>query len=177
MQGEIVAFEGPSGSGKSYHLAIWESEGYRVLRRTPSPRVNTNGFGAWSSAGHEYTAIAAATMEPDVPVFVDRFLLSRWVYRALQFNRGVLTDEWQFEMIRSLRRMLSTASNDKADRMYAAPGLYPKITINVLLPSLEVLYMQRRASGKEYPFDAEQELTLYHEVSLLQSNLYKVNIL
>ncbi len=176
MRGTIVAYEGPSGSGKSYKLKQLEG---RVIRRPnfSNERVHTPGFGAWSSSAQEYMCIAAATMEPDIPVYSDRFLLSRWVYRAIQSNKGYLSHEWKYEIIDSLRRMLSMASHDMCNRMDVAPGLYPEITINVRLPTLSTLNDYRGMSGKEYPFDGETELRLYRQVAEeLRTDLLTINI-
>lgn len=158
----IWAFEGPSGSGKGYSVEQFTNGGkeFIVPIRPVLPRCLDNWAGAWTSSFLEYQAIAAATMSQK-DVCVDRFLISRWIYRAMQFNNNILTDDWYEEMKRSFRRLKVMAVAEAWDRMGRVLYMHPTVELIVLLPSLNKLDAQRAQTGKEYPFDAYYESLLY----------------
>lgn len=159
----IYAFEGPSGSGKGYQVEAFHS-GVMKLDRPVLPRCLDNWAGAWSSSFLEYQAIAAATMGRQ-DVCVDRFLISRWVYRAMQFDGGMLRPQWYAEMARSFRRLKGMAVAEACDRMGNAIFLHPAVELVVLLPDLHKLELQRQQTGKLYPFNGTAESVLYGTIT------------
>lgn len=159
----IHAFEGPSGSGKGYAVEHWEGPALR-MERPVLPRCLDPWAGAWSSSFLEYQAIAAATMSRQ-DVVVDRFLLSRWVYRAWDDGTFKLRPTWYAEMNRSVRRLKTMAVAEAWDRIGQAIYLHPLVKLTVLLPELHVLEQQRSWTGKYYPFSGLIETRLYREIA------------
>jgi hypothetical protein len=172
-EARIYAIEGPAGSGKStwlrrkrHELSLGDTK-YMVLDRPTFPRQHETGMGAWSSSYLEYQAIAAAVMMPDRDYYVDRFLLSRWVYRAIQFNGGELTPNWRREMENSYHQLRTTAiaeANFRIDYNFYRTAL---VHITLLMPSLNQLMYQRAQASETlrvYPFDAATELRAYGEI-------------
>lgn len=159
--GRIVAFEGPTGSGKSTLIRELRDNypDHRFLQRIDGERYQSPGFGAFTSCAVEYTAVMSATMDWETTVICDRFLISRWIYQSLQ--EECIVSDWYTKMARSLRRMKSTAVDEATDRMGRGVYLQPQITINVILPSRADLAARREASGKEYPYHLSSELMLY----------------
>ncbi len=163
----IYAWEGPAGSGKDFRYNKAKTllgSNIIPIDRPVLPRCLENWAGAWSSSFMEYQAAAAATMSQK-NVLCNRFLLSRWVYRAFQFNDGKLNDTWYAEMARSFRRLKTMAVAEAWDRMGQALYLHPNVEITVLLPDLHVLEHQRAITGKLYPFPAIYELNTYSYIA------------
>jgi hypothetical protein len=161
----IYAVEGPSGSGKDYWFDEQKKQQPTIIaiERPVLPRCPDSWAGSWSSSFLEYSAIAAATMSQQ-NVLANRFALSRWVYRAMQFDNGVLRPQWRSEMANSFRRLKTLAVAEAWDRMGQAIYMHPYVELTVLLPNLHVLERQRSQTGKLYPFSGLKELELYTEI-------------
>lgn len=168
----IYAYEGPAGSGKGWEIQQLRALYPRanILDRPTMPREQEPWFGAYSSSYLEYQAIAFATMSQK-DVVVDRFMLSRWIYRAIQNNNGKLGSIWYNELTMSWRNLKNVAMMEAWNRLANKSLLQPTAIITVLLPPLHLLIGQREQSGKEYPFSAKLELELYTEmIQKLQSD-------
>lgn len=168
MKGHIIAFEGPAGSGKGWHMdqaRALAGEGAAFLERPRLPRDLGAAVGAWSSAYLEFMAISAAVMMPEKTFYSDRFLLSRWVYKAIE-DGGRLDRDFERKLEESWHRMCALAQCEAMARIGYRPWGRPDAEVIVLLPSLEGLVSRRRmafARGREYPFSPELELRLYRE--------------
>lgn len=162
----IYAFEGPSGAGKSYAVkkTIEMYPNAPILERPAMPREQKPWFGAYSSSYLEYQAIAYATMSQG-PVIVDRFMMSRWIYRAIQDNNGRLQSAWYNELTTSWRNLKNVAMMEAWNRLANKSLLQPTAIITVLLPPLHQLQFQRQTTNKQYPFPAQLELELYTEMA------------
>lgn len=161
----IYAFEGPSGSGKGYQFsahALAHPDWFR-MDRPHLPREMTSWMGAWSSSFLEYMAISAA-MFSGRDVLVDRFLFSRPVYRAMQFNNNQLLIGWRQDVIDSWEALQRSALGE-ASRRLGTVHLPVTANIMVLLPPLSILLSRRQFTNKEYPFDAKIESDLYEQIA------------
>lgn len=158
----LIAYEGPSGSGKGYNVAKLAADEPHlwVMERPTFGRVLENWEGAWTSSYLEYQAVAAAVMGVK-NVLVDRFLISRWVYRAMQFGHNTPPEYCFEEMSTSFRNMVRMAIDERTLRLHGMAQSTFRCQIRVLLPTLDELQRRRALSGKQYPFDAVQELALY----------------
>lgn len=157
----IYAYEGPSGSGKGYHLNLAEAQGYNYLPRPTYPRNQGPHLGSFSSSSYEYTCIAYATMmEQDV--WADRFLLSRFVYRA--FEEGKLDPQAaRVRIHNSWANMRELAQAEAMTRL--GHSMMPiSAHIYLLMPTVGRLQHQRHHSGREYPFDLIQESRYYRDI-------------
>lgn len=173
----IVAYEGPAGSGKGFHLSqlkgvLANEESVAFIPRPSLPRDLGPQVGSWSSSYLEYQAIAAATMMPEKTFYVDRFILSRWVYKAIE-DHGLVEPKLEWKVAAGWEEMKELADNEAWRRIGGA--LRPSVTANikVLLPSIGQLAsnrMQGRAQGREYPFSPCQELDLYRQVAIRVQN-------
>lgn len=176
MCGHILAFEGPAGSGKGFHIdklrASPEYGGNEDVVFLERPKLARNlgpQVGAWSSSYLEYQAVSAAVMMPTRTFVVDRFLLSRWVYKAFEEFSGLDRDfvtnlqcGW-YSMVE-----LACAESDRriGPATFEEHGWSPQAHIKVLLPSLDQLCWNRLQSGRQYPFNPQKELYLYREAAL-----------
>jgi len=175
----IIAWEGPAGSGKSWRIRQMQAgEDVTILERPKLPRNLGPALGAWSSSWLEYQAVSAAVMWPKRTFVVDRFLLSRWVYRAIE--------EGELDEFKTRRRLqgcwdalVTMAQGEAWRRMGVWVNEPPQVLLNVLLPDLEELCERRRsglADGKTYPFSPATELTLYAQVARLADGLPGVTV-
>lgn len=177
MRGNIVAYEGPAGSGKGFHLSKLQQlpnfggrEDVTFIPRPSLPRDLGPQLGAWSSSFLEYQAICAAVMMPERTFYVDRFVLSRWVYKAFE-DGGQIDANLEYHVEMSWEQ-LGTVAVVEAMRRIGRTQVWtrPEATIFVLLPSLERLVANRRKawaeSGRQYPFNPASELKMYREVAL-----------
>jgi len=171
----ITAIEGPAGSGKStmFEKLIDTYKGYpnqTFFARPQFPRSMSPGLGAWGSSYLDYMAIAAAIMMPENDYWVDRFLISRTVYMAIQDNNSQLFPDWYQRLHNSYTMLVTTAICDANYRIALDFRDRPKVEIRVLVPSLKQLLVQReqasRTTGRSYAFRAETERALYLEVAL-----------
>lgn len=166
----IIAFEGPSGAGKDYHKEQYLKihSNIHTITRQKMGRMVDMSAGAYLSSADDYAAVAAATMDQTRDVVVDRLLLSRPVYWAIQFNCGELHKDWYFQVRASLDNMRSMAISEAYNRCVSDEVIFlqPDIEMFIILPTLERLEYQRTLSGKRYPFDAAQELRLYSQIAM-----------
>lgn len=179
MRGNIVAYEGPAGSGKGFHLSKLQQlpnfggrEDVTFIPRPTLPRNLGPQLGAWSSSYLEYMAICAATMMPERTFYVDRFVLSRWVYKAFEENDQV-DPQLERKVRASWNEMCELALCEAHRRIGVVLRRPAEATIRVLMPSLEQLCANRRVgmeSGRSYPFSPCQELDLYRQVATRVKN-------
>lgn len=166
----IIAYEGPSGSGKSYNKEqyIKNNSNVHTITRQIMGRVVDKAAGAYMSSADDYAAIAVATMDGTRDVVVDRFLLSRPVYWAMQWNNNNLHTDWYYQIKSSLSNMCSMSCAEAYNRCVYDEVIFlqPDIEITVLLPTLYDLEWRRWFANKEYPFDAKIELELYSHIAL-----------
>lgn len=167
----IIAFEGPSGAGKDYKkevlLKARGSQLVHTITRQKMGRVVDIAAGAYMSSADDYAALAAATMDGTRDVIIDRFMLSRPVYWAIQFNSGFLEADWYYRVRSSLDNMRRMAVDEAYNRVpEGVIFLQPDIEIIIILPTIGQLEYQRTLSGKNYPFDATQELALYSQIAV-----------
>lgn len=154
----IWAVEGPAGAGKSTWIAKQPENLFRI-KRPEMPRNQGPVLGSWSSSLNEYAAITYATMFR-ADCLVDRFLLSRAVYRAIE--EGSLRSSWYRDMRSMYRSLLNTAVDQyhyRVDDTHIV--LQPHVHITVLIPTEERLNQQRETCDKMYPFKAGVEIYLY----------------
>jgi hypothetical protein len=169
----IIAYEGPAGSGKGFHLSqlkglLQHEASVKFLPRPSLPRDLGPEVGAWSSSYLEYMAIAAATMMPETTFYVDRFVLSRWVYKAIDTDNGLVDLQLERKVAQSWFDMRNLADDEAFRRIGGILRLHCEANIKVLMPSIGQLAanrMQGRAQGREYPFSPCQELDLYRQVA------------
>lgn len=169
----IIAFCGPSGSGKSYRKEQYlkEHSNVHTITRQSMGRIVDRAAGAYMSSADDYAAVAVATMDDTRDVVVDRFLLSRSVYWAMQFNYNRLAPEWYGYIRASLNNLRTLAITEAYNRCPTPIAddvifLQPDIEITVILPTIYELKYRRKLSGKNYPFDARIELELYSHIAL-----------
>ena len=175
----IVAVEGPAGSGKSTWIRqqVLSKPDYHFIQRPQWPRQMNAEDGAINSSVYEFHGILDATLYR-TPVLMDRFLLSRWVYRALQ--SGSLTNSFRSEMNSSWRNMRNCAVNEAharldQDKIYVQPPAH----ITVLLPAYSELSERRNKTvGKTYPFSAQDELDLYYIIAtaLMEHPIFGIDV-
>lgn len=161
----IVAFEGPAGAGKDYALAQMEG-GIKIERPTNLPRNMKPEMGAWTSSVFDYQAIAASVMFPHANVYVNRFLLSRFIYQAIEQGKDTLTREFEANVLKTYTNLLNTACDEADTRLDLVRAQYrEQVTINVIIPDLETLVARRKKSsevtGRRYPFSPQLERSLY----------------
>lgn len=165
----IIAFEGPSGAGKNFHKEqhLKTHSNVHTITRQKMGRVVDTAAGAFMSSADDYAAVAAATIDGTRDVVVDRFLISRPVYWAIQYNNGQLHAEWYTYIRESLNILRYAAVNEAYNRVPdGVIFLQPDIEIIIILPTIGQLEYQRTLSGKKYPFDAAQELALYSQIAM-----------
>lgn len=168
----IIAYEGPAGSGKGFHISqlkglLGDEPTVSFLPRPSLPRDLGPQVGAWSSSYLEYMAISAATMMPETTFYVDRFILSRWVYKAIE-EHGLVDLQLERKVAQSWFDMRNLADDEAHRRIGGVLRLHATADIKVLMPSIGQLAanrMQGRAQGREYPFSPCQELDLYRQVA------------
>lgn len=163
--GNIIAIEGPAGSGKSTlvkGLASVRPDLVTIERPTFGRSIGP-ALGSWSSSYLEYQAIAGATMTEHT-FLTDRFLLSRWVYRHFE-GIGTGPSHSVDQMLNSYSNLHTTAMAEMVMRTGLGHTHPLCVFIIVLLPSLHNLIKQRRFGGKHYPFGASKELYLYSELA------------
>lgn len=161
----IYAIEGPSGAGKTSLVQGQDATVTKFYKQWPRV-MNKEQAVFYSSLADYEVLLYAVTFQQ--PVYSDRFLIGRWVYRA--FEVGHLDPLWYQQMQTSLKVLRTAVATEymqrTGDRNYPTQ---PTIDLMVLLPDIDQVAHQREASGKSYPFDLDFEYQLY---DLIARRLY-----
>lgn len=180
----LLAIEGVQGAGKSTlgHLLAERGvadypELISLIKRPRQFEQKDGGAGLSLMTDLMWftSAVSVASFAPnDIPIILDRFILSQWVYGSLRGIKG-------FGEIKILRNILAnfthgwcwTIIHDILQRTIGQQNRMPIDNVNLvyllLLPSRDLVKERRRLSGSGYTWSALQELFQYHmAVEVLQ---------
>lgn len=171
----LFVMEGPAGSGKSFQISINNDLWTEVPRvaTLPRPRSYDGLEGIMLSQLKDMqTSTVLAYQDPSKTYVVDRWLLSQLVYGSIRQNRG-LHSGYVFELIKSGIQNIACAFEEK---MIRSRDIQPSFKLNIvvdfliLLPTVELLTMQRSGGKKEYPYDPETEIKMYRTMADILSS-------
>ncbi len=157
----LIFIEGPSGCGKTFLTKMLELVGgSEVIRSSLNKRRFEKSEAAEKSMANDYLKLTKAFNSPASLVFVERFMVSQFVYGAI---RQGLKDQLMPGDISTLtHNLIRTAYSEHLWRHNLSlehnPVQYAWI---FLVPRPEVLKERRKWGSKGYPHDLEIERRLY----------------
>lgn len=177
---KIVAVDGPAGCGKSslirelidQGLVRPAHPGYSVDR----PRNYGNSYyqdnGAGLSMAKNYLQVISAIQtaiehNEDVPIILDRYGLSQFVYGTLRslgqvWSQNQFSEYWENEMMildgifehYAYRKAVGNPGRDRHSHLYDFYSV-------IFLPKIETVKIRRKNKAKDYPFNLEEEHRFY----------------
>lgn len=153
--------EGPAGSGKTTYLR--ESGRFDYTICLDRDRKKSKKQGEQAFLDHllrlEKLQQILETTDGTVRVGIDRSLLSQDVYS--KFRGEPCSTEKLILLYKGLDKL-------------SYGNLHFEVEFTFLLPSLETLIRRRKTSGREYPYDPEEELRHYSQLYHRLSGLFSV---
>lgn len=171
----LNVLEGPAGSGKStliQKIDLWSP--VPQITQLPRPRSYDGIEGIrLSQLKDAASVISIAYQEPNIPLVLDRWLISQWVYGTMRQGQTDLDPRVGLALIENGISRIILEVEDRLTRSFQV-GKPVIVTVSptfiILIPSVLRLKMNRaqvNETGKlrEYPFDPEQEIRLYQEAA------------
>jgi len=179
---KIIAIDGPAGSGKSTLIKEIIDRGlaripdhYSSLIRPrdySSNKSQDNGASLSMIKNHEQLVDSLRTSyehHHDVPIILDRFILSQFVYGTLRtsygWRRKDLETYWNYELYQILNTFHQYKLRVKAGQTYSIPDIAIELWPVIFLPQKEIVKERRAKKSKEYyPFNLDREWNMYNRV-------------
>ena len=169
---EVIVFEGPAGSGKSTAInSLLEIIPGSALYTHPYNRPRNYMMPGIAVLQKDLDQLLHILAYRDSTLILDRFWISAWAYNFLRHE-----DIWPFNS--HMDQLV-----DIFDRLYqylSQQGEILQDTIQLkyyfIIPEIEELKKRRRESGKEYPFDAEEEIGVYNGIVSSMENYTAISV-
>lgn len=164
----LFVVEGPAGAGKSRLIRDLSDLWQPVLHPAtlPRPRSYEGEEGIKLSQMKDALAsIAVAYEEPNVPLVLDRWMISQWVYGTIRSGETYLSATQGSSLIRLGVQRLISEVEERFSRTYRTKQCLVSVSLNfyLMLPAAHLLKSNRRLTQKEYPFPPDQEIDLYKQ--------------
>lgn len=175
MKQQVVIFEGPAGSGKSYLFKAVAERFQGILFDGPwlpeieRPRAYVGDYGLWHAQMKDYRSTLHMLMAAGKPVLIDRWSVSQQIYDHLRAGKQRINEEVLGESLAASIYSLDVARYEHQARLGQDYGGYELDLLFVFLcsPATVVNRLRQNAieNGRVYPYDAASEVALYSHAS------------